>query len=122
MSSLPYLTEQTTLFQTKRTKLKKNIHILAALQQNSYPKEFIQRTVKNTTEGKNWHERAQKKNLSKPKVSTYLTSKESVSSSKERLISTRSKQHSTPRNPSEVRYQNQMTPYQRKTGTMLYTN
>ena len=33
-----------------------------------------------------------------------------------------SKQHSTPRQPLEVYYQNQRTPYQRKTGTMLYTN
>ena len=38
------------------------------------------------------------------------------------LISTTSKQHSTPRQPSEIYYQNQRTPYQRKTGTMLYTN
>ena len=34
------------MFQTKRTKLKKKHHILTALQQNGYQKEFIQRTVK----------------------------------------------------------------------------
>ena len=55
-------------------------HILAALQQNGYPKEFIQRTVKSTTKEKNSQESAQKKNLSKQKVSTYLTFEESVSS------------------------------------------
>ena len=34
------------LLLTKRTKIEEKYHILAALQQNGYPKEFIQRTVK----------------------------------------------------------------------------
>ena len=97
-------------------------HVLAALQQNGYPKEFIQRTVKKHNRRKEQPKNTQKKSLSKPKAQAYLTSKESVSSLNEHLISTTSKQHSTPRQPSEVYYQNQRTPYQRKPGTMLYTN
>ena len=88
------------LFQTKRTKFEEKCHILAALQQNGYPKEFIQRTVKSTTGEKNSQESAQKKNVKKTKASTYLTSKDSASSLNEHLISITSKQHSTPRQPS----------------------
>ena len=106
----------------EKDKIEEKHHILAALQQDGYPKEFIQRTVESTTGENNSQESAQKKNLSKPKAPTYLTSKDSASSLNEHLISTTSKQHSTPRQPSEVYYQNQRTPYQRKTGTMLYTN
>ena len=47
------------------------------------------------------------KNLSEPKASIYITSKESMSSLNKHLISTTSKQHSMPRQPSEVYYQNQ---------------
>ena len=60
---------------------------------------------KSTTGEKNSQESAQKKNLPKPKASTYLTSNHSASSLNEHLISTTSKQHSTPRQPSEVYYQ-----------------
>ena len=103
----------------KRTKLKKNISFQL---QNGCPKEFIQRTVRKHIRKKNSQESTQKKNLSIPKASTYLTSKDSASSLNEHLINTTSKQHSTPRQLSEVYYQNQRTPYQRKTGTMLYIN
>ena len=49
-------------------------------------------------EKKKGQESVQKKSLSKPKASTHLTSKESsVSILNEPLISTTSKQHSTPR-------------------------
>ena len=72
--------------------------------------------------GNNSQESTQKKNLSIPKASTCLTSKDSASSLNEHLINTTSKQHSTPRQLSELYYQNQRTPYQRKTGTMLYIN
>ena len=108
----------------KDKKIEEKHHILPELQQNGYPKEFIQRTVKkhNRRKEKPSQESAQKKSLSKPKASTYLTSKESVSSLNEHLISTISKQHSAPKQPSEVYYQNQRTPCQRKTGTMLHTN
>ena len=88
-----------------------------AIQNNSSKEQS-----KSTTGEKNSQESAQKKSLSKPKASTYLTSKESVSSLNEPLISTTAKQHSTPRQPSEIYYQNQRAPYERKTGTMLYTN
>ena len=59
----------------EKDKIEKKHHILAALQQNGYPKQFIQRTVKSTTGKKNSQESAHKKSLSKPKASTYLTSK-----------------------------------------------
>ena len=84
----------------EKDKIEEKHHSLAALQQNGYPKEFIQRTVKSTTGEKNSHESAQKKNLSKPKASTYLTSKESVNSLNDYLINATSKQHSTPRQQS----------------------
>ena len=87
----------------EKNKIEEKHHILAALQQNGYPKEFILKAVKkHHRRKKNSLESAQKKNLSKPKASTYLTSKDSVSSLNGHLISTTSKQHSTPRPPSEV--------------------
>ena len=43
VSSLPYSTEQTILFQMNKKKEKH--HILTTLQQNEYPKEFIQRII-----------------------------------------------------------------------------
>ena len=98
----------------EKDKIEEKHHILGALQQDSYPKEFIQRTVKK-------HNRRKEQPRDRPeeesKPSTYLTSKESVGSLNEHLISTISKRHSTPRQSSEVYYQNQ-----KKTGTMLYTN
>ena len=88
-----------------------------AIQKNSSKEQ-----LESTSEEKNSQESTQKKNLSIPKASTYLTSKDSASSLNEHLINTTSKQHSTPRQLSEVYYQNQRTPYQRKTETMLYIN
>ena len=88
-----------------------------AIQKNSSKEQ-----LESTSEKKNSQESTQKKNLSIPKASTYLISKDSASSLNEHLINTTSKQQSTPRKLSEVYYQNQRTPYQRKTGTMLYIN
>ena len=64
----------------EKDKIEERQHICAALQHNSYPKEFIQRTVGKHNRRKNGQESAQKKSLSKPKASTYLTSKGSVNS------------------------------------------
>ena len=86
-------------------------HNKMAILKNSFKEQS-----KNIT-GENIQRERPEEELSKPKASTYLTFKESVSSLNEHLISTISKQHSTLRQPSEVYYQNQ-----RKTGTMQYTN
>ena len=72
-------------------------HNRTAIQKNSSKEQS-----KSTTGEKNSQESAQKKNLSKPKASAYLASKEPVSSLNEHLISTASKQHSTPRQPLRV--------------------
>ena len=85
----------------EKDKIEEKHHILAALQQNGYPKEFIQRTVKK-------HHRRKKQPRERPeepkqtKSITYLTSKDSASSLNDHSIGTTSKQHSTPRQPSEV--------------------
>ena len=104
------------LFQTKKDKIEEKHSILAALQQNSYPKEFIQRTVKKHNRRK---EQPRERPEEEPKQTKSINLPYILN---EHLISTTSKQHSTPRQPSKVYYQNQRTPYQRKTGTMLYTN
>ena len=67
-----------------------------AIQKNSSKEQ-----LESTSEEKNSQESTQKKNLSIRKASTYLTSKDSVSSLNEHLINTISKQHSTPRQLSE---------------------
>ena len=106
----------------EKTKLKKNISFQLHYNKMAIQKNSSKEQLESTSEEKNSQESTQKKNLSMPKASTYLTSKDSASSLNEHLINTTSKQHSTPRQLSEVYYQNQRTPYQRKTGTMLYIN
>ena len=110
------------LVSNKKDKIEEKHLISAALQQNGYPKEFIQRTVRKHIRRKEHSRQHPEEELEHTKASTYLTSKDSVSSLNEYLINTTSKQHSTPRQLSEVYYENQRTPYQRKTGTMLYVN
>ena len=46
MSSLPYLIERTTSVSSEKDKEEEKQHILAALQQNEYPTDFIMKTVK----------------------------------------------------------------------------
>ena len=99
----------------EKDKIEEKCYILAALQQNSYPKEFIQITVK-----KHYRRKEQPRERSgEEPISINIQGLNS--NLNEHLISTTSKQHSTPRQPSEVYYQNQEITYQRKTGTMLYT-
>ena len=85
--------------------------------------EFIQRTVKKHNRRK---EQPRERPEEEPKQtkSINLPYIQGVSEQLKRAQhqSTTSKQHSTPRQPLEVYYQNQRNPYQRKTGTMLYTN
>ena len=82
--------------------------ILAALQQNGYRKEFIQRTIKKYNSRKDQpRERPEEPKQTK---STNLPYIQGLSELKRAL----NKQHSTPRQPLEVCYQNQ-----RKSGTIL---
>ena len=73
----------------EKDKIEEKSHILAALQQikTAIQNNSSKEQSKSTTGEKNSQERAQKKSLSKPRASTYLTSKESVSSLNDPLIS-----------------------------------
>ena len=86
----------------KKDKIEEKHHILAALQQNGYLNNIYPKNSQKAQQEKRTAKRALRRN--KPKASTYLTSKESVSSLNEQLISTTSKQHFTPRQPSVVYY------------------
>ena len=96
---------------TEKDKIEEKHHILAALQQNGYPKQFIQRTVKKHNRRKEQprerpeEEPKQTKSVNVP----YIQGVSEQLKRAEPLISTTSKQHSTPRQPSEVYYQNQRT-------------
>ena len=79
------------MFQTKRTKLKKSITSKLHYNKTTIQRNSSKKQSKTTTREKNSQESAQETNLSKPKASTYLTSKESVSSLNEHLINTTSK-------------------------------
>ena len=106
----------------EKDKIEEKHLISATLQQNGYPKEFIQRTVRKHIRRKEQSKEHPEEEPEHTKSTTYLSSKDSASSLNEHLINTTSKQHSTPRQLSEVYCQNQRTPYQRKTGIMLYIN
>ena len=101
----------------EKDKIEEKHLISAALQQNGYPKEFIQRTVRKHIRRKEQSREHPEEKPEHTRSINLLTSKDSASSLNEHLINTTSKQHSTPRQLSEVYYQNQ-----RKTGTMLYIN
>ena len=101
------------MFQTKRTKSKKNI-ILAALQQNGYPKEFIQRTIKKNNRRKE-QPREHPEEEPKQTKSINLPYIQRVSEQLKRLLNKHIK-------ATFYTHQNQRAPYQRKTGTMLHTN
>ena len=76
------------MFQTKRTKLKKNISFQLHYNKMAIQKNSSKEQLESTSEEKNSQESTQKKNLSIPKASTYLTSKDSASSLNEHLINT----------------------------------
>ena len=106
----------------KEDKIEEKHHTLAALQQNGYPKEFIQRTVKK-------HNRRKEQPRERPEVEPKQTKSinlpyiQGVSEQLKRALNKRNiKTTFQTQTTSEFYYQNQKTPYQRKTGTMLYTN
>ena len=101
----------------EKDKIEEKHHILAALQQNVYPREFIKRTVKKHNRRKEQPREHPEEEPKETKKINQLYIQGLSEQLKQTLKSTTSKQHSTARQPSKVYYENQ-----RNTGTMLYTN
>ena len=84
----------------EKDKIEEKHHILAALQQNGYPKEFIQRTVKKHNRRKEQpRERPEEPKQTKSINLPYIQGVNEQLKRALYLISTTSKQHSTPRQP-----------------------
>ena len=103
-------------------KIEEKHHILAALQENGYPKEFIQGTVKKHNRRKEQPREHPEEEPKQTKASTYFTSKESVSSLNEHLISITSKQHFTNRQPLEVYKAKDPTPKEARKNSVYQRN
>ena len=92
---------------SEKDKEEEKQHILAALQQNGYPRDFIMKTVKQCNRRKEQATEVTEEESKPKKKSTSPTSKEQVKNLEELSISTTSKLHSTHLPPLEVFYQSQ---------------
>ena len=112
-----------SIVSSEKDKEEEKQHILAALQQNGYPRDSHHEDNQTTQQRKRTNNRCNRRRIqTKQENQPPLHSRSKWTTQKELSIRTTLKLHSTPLSPSEVFYQNQKIPFQRKTEIMSFIN